>query len=58
MRYVSTRGGMAPQSFRSILLEGLAPDGYSLRAVVERSGRALGSLTRPFRIRSSDEGTK
>ncbi len=27
MRYVSTRGGMAPQSFRSILLEGLAPDG-------------------------------
>jgi threonine synthase len=27
MRYVSTRGGMAPQSFRAILLEGLAPDG-------------------------------
>jgi threonine synthase len=27
MRYVSTRGGMAPQSFTSILLEGLAPDG-------------------------------
>jgi len=27
MRYVSTRGGMPPQSFTSILLEGLAPDG-------------------------------
>ncbi len=27
MRYVSTRGGMVPQPFTSILLEGLAPDG-------------------------------
>jgi threonine synthase len=27
MRYVSTRGGMSPQPFTSILLEGLAPDG-------------------------------
>ncbi|MFN9124177.1 MAG: threonine synthase [bacterium] len=27
MRYLSTRGGMAPASFREILLEGLAPDG-------------------------------
>jgi len=27
MRYLSTRGGMAPQSFSAILLEGLAPDG-------------------------------
>jgi threonine synthase len=27
MRYVSTRGGMAPQPFSTILLEGLAPDG-------------------------------
>ena len=27
MHYVSTRGGMAPQSFGAILLEGLAPDG-------------------------------
>ncbi|ANN77224.1 threonine synthase [Bordetella flabilis] len=27
MKYVSTRGGMAPQSFSDILLEGLAPDG-------------------------------
>ncbi|TXF11672.1 threonine synthase [Pelomicrobium methylotrophicum] len=27
MRYVSTRGGMAPQSFCQILLGGLAPDG-------------------------------
>jgi len=27
MRYVSTRGGMEPQSFTSILLQGLAPDG-------------------------------
>ncbi|MEP6943408.1 MAG: threonine synthase [Betaproteobacteria bacterium] len=27
MRYVSTRGGMQPQSFTSILLQGLAPDG-------------------------------
>jgi threonine synthase len=27
MKYVSTRGGMDPRSFRSILLEGLAPDG-------------------------------
>ena len=27
MRYVSTRGGMTPQPFASILLEGLAPDG-------------------------------
>ena len=27
MRYISTRGGTAPQSFRSILLQGLAPDG-------------------------------
>ena len=27
MRYVSTRGAMAPRRFREILLEGLAPDG-------------------------------
>jgi len=27
MRYVSTRGGMAPQPFCEVLLEGLAPDG-------------------------------
>ena len=27
MRYISTRGGMAPQRFCAILLEGLAPDG-------------------------------
>jgi threonine synthase len=27
MRYLSTRGGMAPQSFTDILLGGLAPDG-------------------------------
>jgi threonine synthase len=27
MRYVSTRGGMEPASFREVLLEGLAPDG-------------------------------
>ena len=27
MRYVSTRGGMAPLPFCDILLEGLAPDG-------------------------------
>ena len=27
MRYISTRGGMAPQSFSQILLGGLAPDG-------------------------------
>ncbi len=27
MKYVSTRGGMAPQPFSDILLEGLAPDG-------------------------------
>ncbi|AWP85554.1 threonine synthase [Bordetella bronchiseptica] len=27
MKYISTRGGMAPQSFSDILLEGLAPDG-------------------------------
>lgn len=27
MKYHSTRGGMAPQSFSDILLEGLAPDG-------------------------------
>jgi threonine synthase len=27
MRYLSTRGGMAPQRFSQILLEGLAPDG-------------------------------
>jgi len=27
MRYLSTRGGMAPQPFSAILLEGLAPDG-------------------------------
>jgi len=27
MKYVSTRGGMPPQSFCDILLEGLAPDG-------------------------------
>jgi threonine synthase len=27
MRYVSTRGAMAPQSFAKILIEGLAPDG-------------------------------
>ena len=27
MKYRSTRGGMAPQAFSDILLEGLAPDG-------------------------------
>jgi threonine synthase len=27
MRYISTRGGMQPQAFSAILLEGLAPDG-------------------------------
>jgi threonine synthase len=27
MQYVSTRGGMAPQPFTAVLLEGLAPDG-------------------------------
>ncbi len=27
MKYISTRGGMAPQGFSDILLEGLAPDG-------------------------------
>ena len=27
MKYVSTRGGMPPQGFADILLEGLAPDG-------------------------------
>ncbi|MGE4340954.1 MAG: threonine synthase, partial [Pigmentiphaga sp.] len=27
MRYLSTRGGMTPQPFTDILLEGLAPDG-------------------------------
>ena len=27
MKYISTRGGMAPQSFSTILLGGLAPDG-------------------------------
>ena len=27
MKYLSTRGGMAPQPFCDILLEGLAPDG-------------------------------
>ena len=27
MRYLSTRGGAAPQRFSDILLEGLAPDG-------------------------------
>lgn len=27
MKYISTRGGMAPASFTDILLEGLAPDG-------------------------------
>lgn len=27
MRYISTRGGMTPQSFQDVLLEGLAPDG-------------------------------
>lgn len=27
MKYISTRGGMEPQSFSDILLEGLAPDG-------------------------------
>ena len=27
MKYISTRGGMHPQPFSDILLEGLAPDG-------------------------------
>src|SRR5699024_12455717 len=27
MKYISTRGGMTPQTFGHILLEGLAPDG-------------------------------
>ena len=28
MRYVSTRGGMEPQPFSAILLEGLAPEKF------------------------------
>ena len=27
MKYLSTRGGMAPNHFSDVLLEGLAPDG-------------------------------
>lgn len=49
MKYISTRGGMAPQSFSDILLEGLAPDGGlavpdglpSLDAATLESWRAL-----------------
>ncbi len=42
MKYLSTRGGMAPQSFSDILLEGLAPDG---------------GLTLPERIPAIDQAT-
>ncbi len=50
MKYLSTRGGMAPQPFSDILLEGLAPDGGlalpeslpSISADTLESWRALG----------------
>jgi threonine synthase len=45
MRYISTRGGMPPQPFCAILLEGLAPDGGLV--VPERYPQvAPGELTR------------
>ena len=49
MQYISTRGGMAPQSFSDILLGGLAPDGGLVvptelpkldKATLEQIGRA------------------
>ncbi|GIX28407.1 MAG: threonine synthase [Burkholderiales bacterium] len=51
MRYVSTRGGMAPQSFRRILLGGLAPDGGLVvpEAYPRLSGAELAALRgRPY----------
>jgi threonine synthase len=49
MRYVSTRGGMAPRAFCDILLEGLAPDGGLV--VPERYPRvAIAQLERWSRI--------
>ncbi len=46
MRYVSTRGGMAPQSFCQILLGGLAPDGGLVvpEAYPRLSGAELAAL--------------
>ena len=46
MRYLSTRGGMAPQPFSSILLEGLAPDGGLVmpESYPRFSGAELGRL--------------
>src|SRR5690349_21481230 len=46
MEYISTRGGMRPQPFSSILLEGLAPDGgLTVPAEYPRlSGAALAAL--------------
>ena len=52
MQYISTRGGMQPQPFSAILLEGLAPDG-GLTVPAEYphlSGPALASL-RPLGYR-------
>jgi len=54
MQYVSTRGGMQPQSFSQILLEGLAPDGgltvpeyypqFNLQRLQELSKMSYGDL--------------
>ncbi|HEY2862915.1 MAG TPA: threonine synthase [Casimicrobiaceae bacterium] len=48
MEYVSTRGGMQPQPFSSILLEGLAPDGgLTIPATYPRlAGPELAALRR------------
>jgi threonine synthase len=43
LEYISTRGGMPPQPFSAILLEGLAPDGGLM--VPEHPNRARARTT-------------
>jgi threonine synthase len=52
MKYISTRGGMEPQPFSSILLEGLAPDGgLTVPADYPRLARSELAALRPLDYR-------
>jgi threonine synthase len=52
MQYISTRGGMAPQPFSAILLEGLAPDGgLTVPETYPRLGAAELAALRPLGYR-------
>ena len=47
MRYISTRGGLAPQRFSDILLMGLAPDGGLVMEIVLPFGPAAAAQKMP-----------